>query len=365
MTHQELCNARLHSQLLSNGSKCSTPQELVNYMGAMQAQDYTMSKWAVGCRLKNSTEHEIEVAFNENKILRTHVLRPTWHFVSPQDIKWMLKLTGPRLKSFAKNEHKKLGIGNVVLKKSKNVLQKAMTGNQYLIRSEIKALLDGEKIATSDNRLGLHLFDAEVEGLICSAGRRGKQLQYGLLDEIVLEAKLLDRDEALQELANRYFISHGPATVYDFSWWSGLTVSEAKKAVDSNASLFEAITIDDSRYWYRKGLLDEVNHSENVTILLPAFDELLISYKDRSGMVADANRKEVYTNNGIFRPVIVLNNQIIGTWKSIKAKGQVTIEKACFNSTNKDANPALKAAMKDYARFIGMGKKGTLSSSYI
>lgn len=358
MTHQELFNARLHSQLLCNGSKCTTPQELVNYMGAMQAQDYTMSKWAVGCRLKNSTEHEIDVAFNENKILRTHVLRPTWHFVSPQDIKWMLKLTEPRLKGFAKNEHKKLGIDNAILKKSKNALQKAMAGNQYLIRSEIKALFDAEKIPTSDNRLGLHLFDAEVEGLICSAGRRGKQLQYGLLDEIVPEAKLLDRDEALQELAKRYFISHGPATVYDFSWWSGLTVSEAKKAVDSNASLFEAITIGDFRYWCKKGLLDAIDHSENVTMLLPAFDELLISYKDRSGMVADAHRKEVYTNNGIFRPIIVLNNQIIGTWKSVKAKGRVTIEKLCFDSVNKDTNPDLKAEMKDYARFIGMERRG-------
>jgi len=182
MTSKDISQYRLLNQRLT-GTEYTTPHQLVKWMGCIQAQDYGMAKWAVGCRLQQATDATVEKDFNEGKFLRTHVLRPTWHFVSPEDIRWMLKLSAPRIRAFARPYHRQLGIDATILRKSKKAITKALTLDKKLTRPQLTEILRKEKVDTTDTRMGLLLIDAELDALICSAGRIGRQFAYGLLYE--------------------------------------------------------------------------------------------------------------------------------------------------------------------------------------
>jgi hypothetical protein len=249
MTNQDLASLRLANQQISH-RKFSSPEALVSYFGAMQSQDFAAAKWAVGLRIPGSTDTGIEEAFNTGKILRTHIMRPTWHFVSPEDIRWILELTSPRLHAFNGYYYRKSGFTKEIFQKSNQVITKALQGGKKLIRTELKKLLDAAKIPTQDVGLSYALMQAEIDGLICSGPRIGKQFSYMLLEERVTKTKKLSNDESLAKLTLKYFTSHGPATIADFSWWSGLTQSEIKKGLELNKPHLEKIEIEKKTYWF-------------------------------------------------------------------------------------------------------------------
>ena len=213
MTLSEIANYRLANHQLT-GTKFTTPGELVSYMGAIQAQDYAMAKWAIGIRI-STTENKIEEALNNGDILRTHVLRPTWHFVAANDIHWMLKLTGPHIKAQSASMCRKLELDNKLLNRCNSIIEKALTGNKYLTREEIIFELNKKGIATNELRSVLIMMNAELDGIVCNGYRRDKQFTYALLDK--KRAKSYTKEEALVALAKRYFISHGPAILQDFA----------------------------------------------------------------------------------------------------------------------------------------------------
>jgi hypothetical protein len=200
MTSHDITTHRLISQQIT-GSHFSKPAELVKWMGCIQAQDYPAAKWAIGNRINGITDAEIESDFNAGHILRTHVLRPTWHFVSPDDIGWMLKLTAPKIKAMSKTWHKKLGIDSTILNKTKKIIIAALTGGKQLTRDELVPLFKNENINTDDIRLGFLLMDAELDGLICSGAKQGKQFTYSLLEERAPHRKEFDNETAIAELA--------------------------------------------------------------------------------------------------------------------------------------------------------------------
>ena len=350
MNLKEIANARLVNQQLTD-SKFQSIYELVSYMGALQAQDYAMSKWAVGCRVTDSTDMQIEKALDEGLLIRTHVLRPTWQIVLSHNARWMLQLTAPAVKTASASIFKRLELDEALLNRCNVIIRRDLEGGKHLTRGELMIALANEGIVTSDNRSSLIMMRAELDRIVCSGVRRGKQLTYALFDERIPQTPDITKEEALARLAKLYFTSRGPATVYDFSWWSGLSVTDAKKALELLKGSLQLIQLDGQNYWFSENQSLKTDEKSSF-LLLPAFDEYLIAYRDRSAKLDLANTREVITVNGIFKPTVVENGKIIGSWKRTTKKDTVNIEKQLFK-TSKDPNEQLfQKEVERYARFL-------------
>ena len=326
-------------------------EEIVGWMGAMQAQDYNMAKWAVGSRLINASDKKIETAYNKGAILRTHVMRPTWHFVTAGDIYWMLNLTAPKIRASLKTRQRWLELTETTIVKSNAIIEKALSKGKNLTREELTKDMNDAGIRTDENRLSHLLLCAELDKIVCSGPVKERKLTYALLSERVPDKVVLTRDESLVELAKRYFTSHGPATIKDFTWWSGLAVAEARQALDFAQSALLSETIGNERYWFADSL-PKTTADKTTVHLLPAFDEFLISYKDRSASLSLTHNKKAVSDNGIFRPVIVVNGQVAGIWKPIKDKDKVDIETTFFTKINKSAVSLLRNKLDDYGTYL-------------
>ncbi len=345
MTSGDIAHIRLVNQQIS-GSAFTSPEDLVRWMGCIQAQDYPGAKWAIGCRVKGTTDATIERLINDGKILRTHILRPTWHLVLPDDIHWMLKLTAPRIKALYRGYHQKIGIDQDILKRSKTIITKALDKNGKMTRPELSLLLKNEKVNTAEGRISFLLMDAELDGLICCVGKLGNQFAYTLLDEEASNAKCISRDEAIAALAKRYFISRGPATIQDFAWWSGLNVTDAKKGIELNKELLTHELVNGNNYWF-SSKQEIMKTAENSVDMLPPFDEYTVAYKDRK----DVLDPKFYTE-AVFglKPIIINDGQVVGTWKSIAKKDGILIETNLFGTT---VDGTITSAYKRYEQFMG------------
>ena len=333
---------------------------IVARMGCLQSQDFHMAKWALGVRNPQLTEASIDADFNKGKILRTHVLRPTWHFVLPADIRWMLRLTAPRIRAFCKGLYRKLEIDEPVLKRSKRILEKTLTAEGFCTREQLAARLVKGKVNTDDIRLAFLLMDAELEGLICSGPRQGKQFTYALLEERVPGAPTyLEEPEAIAELAKRYFTTRGPATLQDFAWWSGLTQGKAKIGIELNKGHLACVVSEGQAYWFadaadknpgaaRKnpGAASPAKKAPAVH-LLPAYDEYTVSYKDRSDILHLRYQKPPGLN--LLKPIVVVNGQFAGTWKRTLFKDTVKVDIDPYT----DLKASVRQASARYAHFIG------------
>jgi len=345
MNSREIAQLRLINQRLA-GTEFTTPQQLVKWMGCIQAQDYGMAKWAVGCRLQHATALSVEQDFNDGKILRTHVLRPTWHFICPEDIRWMLKLTAPRIKAFARPYHRQLNIDDALLRKSKKVITTALDQHKKLTRPQLTEILKKEKIDTTDTRMGHLLIDAELDALICSAGRIGRQFAYGLLDEHAPGSHDLNEEEAIARLAGVYFFSKGPATVQDFAWWAGLTLTDARKGLDAHKQKLQSVTLNGLEYWFATTPTTVTPAAGASTYLLPAFDEFAVAYKHRDDVLDPQFAASCFSG---LKPIVVHNDRVAGTWQSTKKGKKTSTEIMPFRKPIPARS--LGAAIKKYTAF--------------
>lgn len=350
MKFEDISNIRLAKQYISSSDK-TTPKDVVGYMCAMQAQDYIMSKFAVGARLSNTTEGIVESAIDKGEILRTHLLRPTWHLVSSDDIHWLLELSIPHIKSLLKSRHKGLEITETFLSKVYRMLEKELRDKNYKTRDEIVTCFKNAKIALDDNRAAHILMNAELEGLICSGPMMNKKLTYALLNERVKKGNPLTKDESLERLARKYFTSRYPATLKDFVWWSGLPVGEAKKAIEMIRHDFVAEEINSETYFIAKSHKNDGR--DNSLYLLPAFDEILISYANRDALITKVNNKKTISNNGVFRPIIVANGSVIGIWRKVSKGNKLLIEPEFFESMTELHCESLKERIGQLEHFWG------------
>lgn len=351
MDHSKISSIRLFNQQITAGSSTSVRQ-LLNHMGAMQAQDFNQAKWAVGLRLPHFTEKQIEEAFNRGEILRTHLMRPTWHFVSPEDIYWLVGLSAKQIKSAMKARNRQLELTEEDFKASQEVMVKALEGNRYLTRDELSEFLNDAGISTKEQRLPHILMEAEIDRIICSGPLKGKKQTYALLAERVPNKIELSTEEALALLARKYFTSHGPATLADFTWWSGLPVSQARKAITMNDKNLHSEIVDGETYWLAN---QEISTSTppNSAFLLPAFDEYLVSYKNREAAIGSKDLPKAVSNNGIFWPISVINGRISGLWKKTVKKDTITIELEAFRVHSSAEKKMLKQAAKAFENFSG------------
>lgn len=356
MNFQEISKYRLTNQHLSV-KKVTAVKELVKYMGAMQAQDYAMAQIAVGKRLDKTTCNEVDLAINNGDILRTHLLRPTWHLVSTDDIYWMLQLTAPHIKTLTRSRHKELELTGKSLSKIYVLIEKVLLNNNHLTRTELYAVFHKSKISTENNRGAHILMSAELEGIICSGRIINGQQTFALLEERVQKPASISRDEALEKLARIYFESRWPATLHDFVWWSGLPVKDARKAMDMIRNDFIAEKIEDATYLIPNSLPAPSANGDAV-FLLPAFDEFLIAYTNRKAAIE--NNKMVVSKNGIFWPVIVVSGQIAGLWKRTIKKDKVSVTIEPFKPIKKYHLNLIEKEVKKLGEFLG--KKAELTN---
>jgi hypothetical protein len=351
MTSGDIARLRLANQQIV-ATQCKEPAEVVASLGAMQAQDYLGTLWAIGLRLPAATEAEIERAITDRTIIRTWPLRSTLHFVTAADVHWFLELLGPRIISTANFLHERLGLDAAELSRIRKALIKALQGSQQLTRDEVYTTLERAKISVEGHRARHILWRMAVERVICFGTRRGKQVTFTLLDEWAPQARKLDRDAALAELAVRYFNGHGPAALDDFVWWSGLKVSDARTGLAMISAQLESVTVNNTVYWMNPA---SSGRTGSVVSLLPGFDEYLLGYRDRSASLDPRDAQKIQPgSNGVFAATIVINGKITGTWKRVFAKKSVAISTDLFRSLTKAEARALEEAMGRYCEFLGM-----------
>lgn len=345
-----ISNARLFSQRIAK-TEFKTAKEIVSWMGAMQAQDYSMAKWAIGLRLHDSDELSIESSFNKGEILRTHVLRPTWHFVSPDDIWWMIRLTAPKMQSSIKSRHRHLELSLAIINKTNSLIEKNLGNGISLTREELAGEFHKSGINTDANRLSHLLFCAELEGIVCSGPLKSKKHTYSLLSDRAPNKKDLSRDESIAVLARRYFTGHCPATIQDFAWWSNLSLTEIRKAINSIRSEFITDTSASGQYLYPYSY-SEPHSDKNSVYLLPAYDEFLISYKDRSSSLSSVNNRKTVSVNGIFNPPVVVNGQVSGLWQRMIQKENVIVTLNLFQPFKESAIKQIEKKAIRFGKFL-------------
>ena len=350
-------NSLISSQRLQNlrmvNSSLKTPAEVVHWLGAVQSQDFAGAKWSLGLRLPNSTEGMIEKAFNEGAILRTHLMRPTWHFVTPKDIRWLLELTASRVHAASAYMIRKESLDAKTFKRSNAAMEKALQGGKQLTRDELRDALTKARIITEgDQRMTYLMMQAELDGVVCSGPRKGKQFTYMLLEERVPAVKKLSRDEALVELTDRYFTSRGPATSQDFAKWSGLTVADAKEGLEAIKSKLQSEVVEGQVYWFIEQE-KTVKIKSPVVHLLSIFDEYISSYKDRSAMDTFQYADKLKLLGNALLYIVTIDGQVAGTWKRTLEKQEVIIKPDFFLRHKKNEKEAFLQTAEEYGKFLG------------
>lgn len=319
-----IARRRLRNQCLSHGAR-GRPEDVVAWLGAVQAQEYPAARWGLALRMREgTTDATIRRAVDEGQLLRIHVMRPTWHFVTPADAPWMLDLTAARVHRTMATYHRRSGLDARLLARATAIFERALGEGRALTRPELGAQLARKGIVAKGVRLALMTVYAELEGVICSGPYRGKQLTYAPLADRAPRTARLSPDEAIGELTLRYFRSHGPATIRDFVWWSGLTAADAKRGLEINRARKEVV--DELAYWSLEAdlkvrtppasLVQAFRPADRVH-LLPIYDEYLVAYRDRLAVPrAAASARSSAGKVASFQHALVIGGQVAGTWRA-------------------------------------------------
>ncbi len=335
------------------GARPSSPVELVRGMVALQAQDFIMSRWAVGVRAPRASDRTVLSAFDDGALIRTHLLRPTWHLVAAEDLRWLLALTAPQIKARAASRDRQLELTDKVYAKSNRILERALRDGERP-REELVRTLVAARIPVDDNRAA-HLFmRAELDGVICSGPTRRGVPTYALLDTRVAAAAAVPREEALASLASRYFASRGPATVEDFAWWSGLAARDARRAAESVKGSLSEVRVGSVPYLAATDAAPRrpARGADGVH-LLPAYDEFMISYADRQAMLARVHVKKTISDNGIFRPIVVHAGLVVGLWTRRRNGGSAAVEVSLFGRQGRETRAGVTSAARRLFAFWG------------
>ncbi len=347
-----LTRLRLSNQFITHESSIS-PAEVVRQLGMVQAQDYLGALWAVGLRASNSTEAQVEQALSERKIVRTWPARGTLHFVTPEDVRWMLGLLTPRVIAGTRLRYKQLELDEQTFSKSRDVFTQILNGGNQLTREELYQAMQAANISPKGQR-SIHIIGRLAqEGLLCFGPRVGKKHTFVLLDEWIPQGKSLDHEQALLEITLRYYTGHGPATVRDFAWWAGLSAADARAGIDLAQHLLIQEKVGDQNYWMTQSTRTPGTPASDVS-LLPSFDEYLVGYTDRTAVLEPAFTSYINNGGGILHPAIVKDGMIIGTWKRTLQKKSVEITPSWFTPPTKDQEQQFDQAALKYATFLNL-----------
>lgn len=351
IAQQRLANQRLL------GEPLATPAEVVSWLGAVQAQEYQGAAWALSQRLRGATSAAIEHAFTDGAILRTHVMRPTWHFVTPADIRWLLDLTGPRLNTKAAGQCRQYDLDDALFARSNAAIEGALRGGHQLTRAEITTVLAVNGIIATGMRLILILQRAEADALICSGPRRGKQFTYALLAERAPRARRLPREAALAELARRYFTGHGPATVRDCARWSGVTISDVRAGIEGAGAALAHKDMAGETYWCAATPLPTPTSGDRA-FLLSTYDEFLVGYSSFDALRRGGRSAEEV---GAYDSTLVIDGRVVGTWRRVIHKAAVLVTVTPFVPLSESQRMAVAAEAERYGAFLGLPARLTIA----
>ena len=347
--HRDVIRRRLATQFLTARGP-ATACDVVRALGAVQAQDYAGAKWALGMRTRTETDAEIERQVDEGRILRTHVLRPTWHFVAPEDIRWMLSLTAPRVKQAMAYHGRNLGIDARTVRRSHDAIANALAGGKHLTRLELADALRRARVKDAKGQRLAHLvMEAELDAVIVSGARRGKQFTYALFDERVPASPARDREDSLHALARIYYTTRGPATIRDFSWWSGLPMADAKRGLEMVRGGLERYG-DDA--WFDASTTPKAASS---ALLLPNYDEYFIGYKDRSAIGQRIEHTIPVTGGSAnITHVALIDGELVGGWRRLAEKDGVVVAIEFWDKLSAAEHGKIDRVVKALGKFLGV-----------
>jgi hypothetical protein len=355
MKSTEIIRYRLHNQQIA-GTKFRKPEEIVDALGAVQAQDYSGGLWGIGLRLPGSTLVDIEKALIDRKIIRTWPMRGTLHLVPARDARWMLELLAPRVIRQSTRRYRELGLNDEVFERSESLISQALVGGRQQTREALYDVLAKGGINPEGQRSYHILGYLAQKGVICLGAREGKQQTFVLFDEWVAESRRLERDEALAKISRRYFTSHGPATLMDFVWWTGLAAADAKAGLEMiEADLMQEV-IDGNHYWLKPSSIPVWEDEPPIACLLPNYDEYMIGYKDRSAMfpaLPEKSDSQAYGRIAL-NHTIIIDGVIVGGWRRVRKNDGVVIRTKLFRSLDDDEEETLSMAVDRYGAFLEM-----------
>jgi hypothetical protein len=350
MTPADIASLRLYAQHIAQADFTSAEQ-VVSWMGAMQAQDYAGALWSIALRTPNLTQADVEQAIVDRKIVRSWPMRGTLHFMSAHDAKWMVNLLAPRVIAATKSHYKQLDIDEPLLAKIKTIFESNLSGGKCLSRPNIIELLEEAGIATANQRGYLLINHFAQTGLICFGPHEGKQPTFVLMDEWLPNSPSYTHEDAFKELAHRFFISHGPATIRDFAGWANITLKDARMALSATEHTLTSEEVESKTYWFDPSLRDITPKA--ATFLLPGFDEFMLGYKDRSAALNIIHSQKIVPgNNGMFLSTIVVNGQVDGTWKRTHHTKDTKIELQAFEALSESTRKSLTKNAARYRAFL-------------
>jgi hypothetical protein len=336
MRRDGIAPLRMRTQRLW-GTRLDTPRDVVRWLTALQAQEFPLAKWSIAQRTRGASRADVEQAFAAGVIVRTHVLRPTWHFALAEDIRWLLTITAPRVNALNAYYNKQHELDKKLFTKSNTLIARALDGGKHLTRRELAAALKRGGIRASGPRLAYLVMRAELDAIVCSGALRGKQHTYALLDERAPQAIALEREAALAELTRRYFTSRGPATLNDFLGWCSLTAAEGREGLALVGKDLESDVIDGKTYWFGPAPRARVSKKPAVD-LVQGYDEIIMSYsesRDESFRLGDAP----------FFNAVLLDGRLIGHWKPTAQRNSVLIATVLNRALGREEKKAVATAV--------------------
>jgi hypothetical protein len=336
-----------------DGDPLGGPKQVVGWHGAMQAQEYVEALWSVGQRATQSTAKDVERAVADGSIVRTHALRPTWHFLARDDARWIVALTGPRVQRQLAARYRDLGLDPPTLARSQRAILKALEGGTHLTRKQLAVELVRARIDIAGQRLPHMLMHAELDLAICSGARVGRDHTYAVFDDRVPDAKRMGDADAARALVERYLRSHGPSSVHDLRWWSGLRMAEVRSAIDDLDPMIEAITIGNHELWRMPG--SPPGSPAAVVTLLETFDEYVVGYT-RTRFLGDPRAdvaRAAWGGRDPYRGPVLRSGRIVGRWRRRMTPASIGMEVRTYGSLGDSALRRLRTEVRRFGRFHG------------
>jgi Winged helix DNA-binding domain len=340
---------RLFTQHLV-GRKLDGPEDVVRLLAAVQSQEYAHGFWSLGMRTRGSTYTDIKSAFDEGRILRTHMLRTTWHFVAPEDIRWILAATSPRVLVAFGNHFRGLGLDERSQRETGDLVVTLLEGGAHLTRKEIGVELQRRGISTEGERLAYIVMSAELRGLICSGPMRGAQHTYAVLDERVPPGLTYEAADARAELAVRFFAGHGPASLKDLTRWSTMTVTDARAGISAAGDRLASMEVYGQTLWFDPAA-PKPRAKPMTAHLLPLYDEALLTYPQLSFPAAPGHPHP--PDEVLFVGSVIVAERNVGTWRRMITGRKLVIETDLAPGLDEARVAAVKAAVGELTQFLG------------
>ena len=323
----------LNQQLVA--PQFNDPAEVVAHLGAMQAQEYRLMRWAVAMRTKKPSAKAFKKAFDDGRIIRLHLMRGTWQMVSAEDYWPMLELCATKAASVIKGwmSSNKISIPDEELKRIREILAQTASDKRSVTKEDFVQALAEKDICMDDHRLSYHIRMAELSGTLCSGDLLPMKASYALTASKIKPKVKIDRDEALMRFTWKYFQSRQPATLEDFVWWSGLNISDCRKGIELLGNTLH-IERWKGRDFYFTDDCRTRGFRKDKFLLIPPYDEYLIGYKSRDIVLPPEHRHRAHNNSGNFQPIIAHDGIVCGNWSPFKEDCQVEFFNGGFEAQN-------------------------------